>query len=88
MGSKIPAHLRERVFVQNVPMACRPGDYTLVRVRTNLNVDEVEQARTALLAAAVSCVVMDGAVLVRPDQLDQALAALTGEASIPPREPR
>ena len=84
MGSKIPAHRDAGVFVQNVAMVCRPGDYTLVRVRTNLNADEAIRAQTLLRDACIHCVVLDGGVLVRPDQLDEAQAVLTG-AAVPPR---
>jgi hypothetical protein len=87
-GSKIPARRGTGVFVQNVAMVCRPGDYTLVRVRTNLNADEVSRAQAALRAASINCVVMDGGVLVRPDQLDEAHAVLTGAASTPRPGPR
>ena len=82
-GSKIPARRGTGVFVQNVAMVCRPGDYTLVRVRTNLNALELERARFALDTAAITCVVTDGTILVRPDQLAQAETALSAGVSTP-----
>ena len=49
-------------------MSCRTGDHTLVRVRTFLNRQEAEIAKSALAAAGIECLIRaDDAGGLRPD---------------------
>ena len=80
-------------------MACRPGDHTLVRVRTFLTRSEADMAKSALEAAGIECLVRaDDAgglrldmqrrgvdLLVRAEDAKRADAMLASKAAATPR---
>jgi hypothetical protein len=61
-------------------MACRPGDHTLVKVRTFLDEIERDLAKRVLEAAGIECVVRANDLLVRADDAQRA-AGLVSSAS-------